>query len=928
MQAKSTSSLGKMFKRYGFSMQTKLIAIFLLAKIIPLILLCLVAWRQFMILGDTLRKIAVDDATHSLNHRAVENIERLSTDTARAVAEFLYRRDADLLYVASMTPDDAGYAAFITNARKRVIKQGDWELAADGNSWVNMNPGQAKPAGVSTNPENDDMEGFHAIPAEPYTFTSIPLYDEITFIDPNGMELFKAVSPDSPKKRTPLNPEKRDVSKRENTFVKAETYFDKLKKLKPGEIFVSDVIGEYTGSNFIGMYTRSNLAKASEQRGYSIEYDPEAQAYAGRENPLGRRFEGIVRFATPVAGKDGSVVGYVTLALNHDHIMEFVDHITPMDERYIELPSAYEGNYAFIWDYNCRSICHPRHHSIVGFDKETGDPQVPWLEESIYKDWLNSGAEKWMDFVKDIPVFHNQSRSMRPAPELTREGLIGLDGRWLNNAPQCTGWMDLTVNGGSGSFYILWSGLYKLNTAAAIPYYTGQYAPSEENGFSRRGFGFVAIGSELDFFTQPAKDIEAKLTTSIDENLGKTVMQLIIITFILTVAVILVALWMAWHISSPIKRMAKHMSRLSTGDIFSDEQEAGDQKRYDEIGLLARSLNDLTQSRREELQMVNAIAAGDYTRSIPLRSDRDMLGKSLNAMVQINKNALSQVSEAVVQVGDGANSMAMVSDSVSRGVRTSEDVLKDISDTVASVGQQVQKNATDARDANQLAVASRDAAQRGYDAVSELASSMTLIQQSGAKIATVVKLIDDIAFQTNLLALNAAVEAARAGRQGKGFTVVAEEVRNLAARSAKAAHETGEMVESMLTLMENGSKMADHSDKEFREIVDIATQVAHVFKSIADASDVQSSAVSQIGDSLGQIDQVVQQNSENSHQMSRSASELSRQAEDLRQMVSHFRLGTSTKVRRKLEKMEKQERVRRSADRGLIGLQDRDHLPK
>ncbi len=70
---------------------------------------------------------------------------------------------------------------------------------------------------------------------------------------------------------------------------------------------------------------------------------------------------------------------------------------------------------------------------------------------------------------------------------MTKQGLVGLDGRYLNNAPQCTGWMDLARDGGSGSFYILWSGLYKLNTAAAIPYYTGQYAPSQANGQSNSG---------------------------------------------------------------------------------------------------------------------------------------------------------------------------------------------------------------------------------------------------------------------------------------------------------------------------------------------------------------------------------------------------------------------------------------------------------
>ena len=876
-------------RRYGFSMQTKLIAIFLVVKIIPLVLLAVIAWRQLTHLGALLKDIAVEDSAASLNESAVKNIERLSTDTALRVADFLYARDADILYVATLPPTEEDYRRFLEASRRRVARKGSWDLASDMRSWV-AEAAPPGPAGVSTNAENNDMDGFHAIPAGALAYADAPLYDEITFVDLEGNELVKVVAPDSPKTRFPMDPARKDVSRRENTYVRAETYFPLLGALRPGEIYVSDVIGAYVGTNYIGMYTPPLVAQAAAERGYDIRYQPEEQAYAGRENPNGRRFEGIVRWATPVAGDDGSVVGYATFALNHDHIMEFVDHITPMDERYVELPSAYEGNYAFIWDYRCRSICHPRHHSIVGFNPETGEPEVPWLETSIYEGWKRSGVGRWTDYVKDYPVFFEQSRDKRPAAELTRAGLVGLDGRYLNNAPQCTGWMDLTRDGGSGSFYILWSGLYKLNTAAAIPYYTGQYAPSEANGFSRRGFGFVAIGAGLDHFTLPAKKTEAKLVSSIEAVTTGTAAQLIVTTGVLTAIVVLIAVWMAWGISRPVKRMSECMSRLAVGDIVSGDIPERDQNRYDEIGLLARSLHDLTLSRRDELETVNAIAGGDYTRPISLKSELDLLGRALNEMIHLNKNSLFQVSQAVVKMGAGADAIADVSVSLSQGVRTSESVLKTISETVDTVDRQAQENAAHAGDANRLAVASRQAAQRGYEAVTGLTGAMAKIQQAGKKIATVVKLIDDIAFQTNLLALNAAVEAARAGAHGKGFSVVADEVRNLSARSAKAAHETGEMVEAMLELMATGSQLADRSDREFQQIVETTVQVAHLFENIVAASNAQSSAMSQIVRGLEEIDAVIQKNSGNARQMSSSADALSRQAEDLRGMVSHFRL--------------------------------------
>ncbi|MDR2349039.1 MAG: hybrid sensor histidine kinase/response regulator, partial [Deltaproteobacteria bacterium] len=490
----------------GLGMRGKLIIIFLLVKIIPLILLASIAWRQAAIQGDTLKDIAVADSSLALNNIAVENIERMSTTAAKSVADFLYSRDDDVRFAAGLEKTQGAFRNFLDNVRGRLMIRSRWKLSDDRKFWVPDESPPDLPEGHSTNPENNDMDGFKPRPPEPFGFRNAPLYDEITYLDLNGQEVLKYVSPESPKKLHPLKKELADVSKKENTYIKAETYFPELEKLGKGEVYVSDVIGAYLPSNFIGMYTPAFVEKAASDRGYEIPFLPEEQAYAGMENPNGRFFEGIVRFATPVYDENDVKTGYVTLALNHEHIMEFVDHLTPMNERVTEHPNAFEGNYAFIWDYKCRSVAHPRHHSIVGFDPETGNPQIPWLEESIYEEWKKSGVMRWDEYLKEVdyPEFFEQSRRKKPAPELTREGLVGLDGRWLNNAPQCTGWMDLTATGGSGSLYILWSGLYKLNTAAAIPYYTGHYAPSEANNHSGRGFGFVAIGSGLEFFTMPA----------------------------------------------------------------------------------------------------------------------------------------------------------------------------------------------------------------------------------------------------------------------------------------------------------------------------------------------------------------------------------------------------------------------------------------
>jgi len=626
------------WNKIGLGMHSKLIVIFLFVTVVPLMVLTAATWRQLVNLSSQLSSIATKEAADALNDSAIENIERMTTDTARILADFLYARDNDILYLASLEPSEENYRLFLESSLGRINKKGEWSLSADGKSWEAVDA--RKPAHtekIPSNSENNDMDSFSYRSPDAFMYDSIPLYDEITFVDLQGNEIIKAVSASSPKIHYPLNPARRNVSRRENTYVKAETYFAELSALKKGDIYVSNVTGAYVPSNYIGIYTPGTVALASGARGYDIEYDPQKQAYAGRENPNGQRFEGIVRWATPVSGADGAIKGYVTFALNHDHIMEFVDHITPMEERYTELPSAFEGSYAFIWDYMCRNIGHPRHHSIVGFDPETGDPQIPWLESSIYERWQESGVEKWTDFVKDIPVFEEQTRKKAPAQALTKAGLVGLDGRYVNNAPQCTGYMDLTEDGGSGSFYMLWSGLYKLTTAAAIPYYTGQYAPSPSNGYSLRGFGFVSIGAGLEDFNLPAAQIGEQLQATMEKNLNDTLRRSLQTFLIILIFVVFIATRLASFLTGNITNLINGVSRFRAGE----RQFRFNAPVKDEFGTLADAFDRMADNIEENQNGPLTIIGMDNRIIYMNEQGCDLCKKTLQEIIGMNYGEVS-----------------------------------------------------------------------------------------------------------------------------------------------------------------------------------------------------------------------------------------------------------------------------------------------
>ena len=725
----------QLINRMNLKLRAKLILIFLVVKVIPIILLTVIAWYQINALGEILREIAVTDSANALNDIARENIERLTTDTARAVADFLYQRDQDVLLLANLPRTYDAFMAFSENRNSLLMRPGEWTLSDDGTRWVEAAPFQYTGEGNgSTNRENNDERhgsSFNSRMPEffDYYHQWAPLYDEVTFIDVNGMEVFKYVSDGSTKVNYPLGEEPADISDRMNTYVHAETYWEQLQNLELGEIYVSDVIGAYVGTNYIGMYTPGVLSQVPEThpnhqrlhetaglpRDEFIEAARE-QAYAGMENPVGRRFEGIVRWATPVKGEDGGIAGYVTMALNHDHIMEFVDYITPMLERYTPLPDAFVGNYAFIWDYQCRSICHPRHHSIVGYNPVTGEPQVPWLEgtaayERDYENggfikhhdshgnlvkvpipgddgglqpaadtpfhlWYISGGAEWLaanpawndlseadagtswgefyaahaDNRSVLPQFGErpltdadgnharnadgsfildyQSRDKTPAVALTGAGFVGLDGRYLNNAPQCTGWMDLTENGGSGSFYILWSGIYKPTTAGSINYYTGQYAPENQNG-SRRGFAFVTIGAGFDDFTAPADETGQRLTVMINTNSRGNTARLMTTSLGLIILVVLVAILLASYLTNNIQQLVTGISRFRAGE----RQFRIRSNVMDEFGVLADSFDEMADSIEDSVN--SPLTITDLAHRIVYMNDHALrlLGKTLDEAI-------------------------------------------------------------------------------------------------------------------------------------------------------------------------------------------------------------------------------------------------------------------------------------------------------
>ena len=289
---------------------------------------------------------------------------------------------------------------------------------------------------------------------------------------------------------------------------------------------------------------------------------------------------------------------------------------------------------------------------------------------------------------------------------------------------------------------------------------------------------------------------------------------------------------------------------------------------------------------------LSSVAEGDLTVSVnrDYPGDFSVIKESLNNITKTLHRTMSEINATAQQVFDGASHIAIGATSLSDGTSTQAAVVHKLNASLDVINQQTRQNADSAMEANTLSLESTQSAQDSNHAMRLMLESMMQIKESSKDISNIIKTIQDIAFQTNLLALNAAVEAARAGEHGKGFSVVAEEVRNLAARSQTAATETTGLIEDSINRVDTGGEIAEKTAASLDDVVASADKVLRIINDISDASNKQAEAISQISIGAGQISEVVQSNSSVSEETAAATEELKAQSEMLQELISYFKL--------------------------------------
>ena len=349
----------------------------------------------------------------------------------------------------------------------------------------------------------------------------------------------------------------------------------------------------------------------------------------------------------------------------------------------------------------------------------------------------------------------------------------------------------------------------------------------------------------------------------------------------------------AKSIAVPIMNLKERLATFAKGDLTSPFPEAETEDEIAEMVEVARDMAaTLSFVISDEERLLGEMAKANYDiyseDSSRYTGDFEQIFLSMHELKKQMVATLQSIDEASTQVSAGSTNLAEASQSLAEGATEQAGAVQQMQATIMTITDNIVLAAEKAEESYQLAQQYADEAEHSRGEMEMMVAAMGRINEASQKIGNIISEIEDIASQTNLLSLNASIEAARAGEAGRGFSVVADQIRQLAEQSSTAAVETRELIEGAIREVAEGNEAAERASASIKIVVEGIEQIASSSKTVSATSADQAVAMKQAEQGVNQISEVVQSNSATAEESSATSEELSAQAICLDELIGKF----------------------------------------